>query len=532
MSGWAVISLMGITAVLLPNLYILMSLFKAPNSNWQHIQQYLLKDYLFETIWLVGWSSILTVVIGLLLAWLVAAYDFPLKRFFRWAFILPLAFPPYIAAYTYSSMLSYTGFVQVFLRNQMGIAPDQKYFNIMSMNGAIFIFTMFLFPYVYMMTKVFLERQSASLIENARLLGKNSFQIFVQVVLPVSRAAIISGVSLVIFEVLNDYGVTHYFGIQTFTNAIFRTWFGMYDIESAMRLAALLMMGIIALLVLERVLRQRLRFDMRRNRALKPIRLRGFSALGAVLFCSLIFAFSFLVPFVQLVVWAFWTYDQVLNDRFVQLLQNTLFISSIAAACIMFFATVMANVTRANRSLGSAVLSRVIAMGYSIPGAVVAIGVLAVFLALDVQLAEVYRMLGTSTQLVLSLSWVMLAVAYVIRFLAVGYGSVEVGFEKIGNRYHEASRLLGFGFTRSFFKVDLPLIKGAILTGTIMSFLEIIKELPLTLLLRPFNFDTLATKTYQYASDEQIHQAAIPALLIIGVSLIAVFIYHRLGESR
>lgn len=534
-NGWILISIIGAAIVLLPNLYILLNLFHPPNENWEHIKTYMLTDYVLNTVWIVLFTGLFTVMIGVSLAWLLTAYDFPLKRFFRWALILPLAIPPYIAAYTYSSMLSYTGVVQKSLRQFFDYQIDQKYVDIMSMEGAIFIFTMFLFPYVYIITRTFLERQSAAYIENARLLGRNSLQIFFQVVLPISRTAIIGGASLVIFEVLNDYGVTSYFGISTFSTAIFQTWFAMYDIDSAMRLAALLMTGIIGLFIIEKLLRNRKRFTSSTSKVtpLAPKKLKGFNAVASVAFCSVIFALSFFIPFIQLIAWAKLTYREMLNESLFQLVYNTLFVSIIATAVIMFLATVVANVIRIKPSRTNQLLGKMIASGYSVPGAIIAIGVLAVFLYLDQWVGGIYNSIGfEGKKFILSLSIIMLITGYIIRFLAIGFNSVEAGFEKVGKKYYEASRLLGLGMTKTFFKVDLTMIKGALLSGSILTFIEVMKELPLTLLLRPFNFETLATKTYQYANDEQIIEAAIPSLIIIVISIVSVIIFHYFGEEK
>lgn len=535
LNGWTIWSGVGTLAVLLPSLYILFGLTRKPNENWEHIRTYMLTDYAVQSLWLVIGTVTFTVMIGVTLAWLVAAHDFPLRRFFAWAFVLPLAIPPYIGAYTYGSMLSYTGSIQSFMRNQLGWTVDQAYFDIMSMKGAIFIFTMFLFPYVYLITKSFLEKQSASFIDNARLLGKNPFYIFVRVVLPLSQAAIVGGASLVAFEVLNDFGVTKHFGIQSFTAAIFKTWFGMSDVDSAIRLAALLMSFIIGLFLVERLLRRRRKYSTPTSKTspLQRRKLRGLSAF-AVFVCSMIvFSLSFLIPVLQMAVWATWTYGDVLNATFLKLTLNTVLISLVSVTVLMVLAVIAANVSRMERSVFTLVMTKIISMGYSIPGAVLSIGVLAVFISVDKQLAGVYEKLGWGTgKLVLTMSIVMLVYAYVIRFLSVGFNAVEAGFEKIGNRYSEASRLLGRGITRTFFKVDFPIIKGALFTGFILAFMEIMKELPLTLLLRPFNFETLATKAYQYASDEQIHQASIPSMLIVAVGVISVFFYHWLGEKH
>ncbi|OUB07942.1 iron ABC transporter [[Bacillus thuringiensis] serovar konkukian] len=533
MNGWVAISFISVACILLPNFFIGASLFQETNENWQHIKDYMLQDYIWNTLQLAFFTGLCTMFLGVTLAWLVAAYDFPFKKLFRWALVLPLAIPSYIAAYTYSGMMSYTGVVQSFFRNTLEWNLDQSYFDIMSINGAVFIFTITLFPYVYIITKLFLENQSASLIENARLLGKNQWQLFYQVVLPISRVAIVGGVSLVILEVLNDYGVSSYYGIQTFSTAIFQTWFGMYDVDSAIRLAALLMVGVIAFLLIEKLLRSRQKFSLTtsKTRFLTPIPLKGWKGTLASLYCLVIFAFAFAIPVIQMISWSFLTYDKVITAEFIDLIQNTVFVAFIATAIIISLSLVIANVCRLQKNGASNVLTKLVSIGYSIPGAVLAIGVLTLFIAVDKGLSSFYQWMDTDRKLVLSLSIVMVIFAYVIRYLAIGFNSIEAGFEKVGTKYYEASRILGYGMTKTFFKIDLPLMKGAIISGFILTFIDIMKELPLTLILRPFNFDTLATKTHQYASDEQIYEASIPALCIIFISMVSVYIFNRVDKK-
>jgi iron(III) transport system permease protein len=533
MNGWLMISLLGAVVVVLPLLYIFASLFQTPNENWLQIKQYLLKDYLIGTITLILFTCLLTTIVGVALAWLVAAYEFPFKRYFRWALMLPLAIPPYIAAYTYGNMFSYTGVVQKLLRS-IGVTPIPSMVDMLSMRGAVFVFTMFLYPYVFMIVRSFLERQSASYIENARLLGRRPVSIFFHVVLPLSRPAIVGGVMLVLFEVLSDYGVTSYFGIQTFSTAIFQTWFGMYDVESAMRLASWLMIGVAGLFAAERLLRRHRAYSATtgKMRPLVPQQLRGFSALAAVCFCFAVFSMSFLIPVVQLLIWAKWTYRDVLKADFVELAFHTISLAAIATAIIMIVAVMAANASRLQGGWLGYGLSRVLTAGYSIPGAIIAIGVLGVFLALDQWLVSIYKNFAlNAAPPVVSLSLSMLIIAYVIRFMATGYNASEAGFEKIGMKYNEASRMLGFGIWETFFKVDVPLIRGALLTGFLLTFVEIVKELPLALLLRPFNFETLATRAYQFAGDERIQEASVPSLFIIGISLISVFVIHQVGKK-
>ncbi|AIQ14392.1 iron ABC transporter [Paenibacillus durus] len=532
LSGWRIVSLAGAAVILLPILFVLLSIFNPPNGNWVQIRQYLVKDYIAQTVQLTLTVAVLTALLGVTLAWLTAVYDFPGKQFFRWALILPLAIPPYIAAFTYSTMFSYTGVVQTTLRNRFGMVPNQELITVSSMRGAVLVFTLFLFPYVYLITKSFLEKQSASYIENARLLGRSGLSIFLRIALPLSRPAIAGSISLVIFEVLSDYGVTSYFGIQTVSTAIFQTWFGMYDADSAMRLAAWLMMIVIGLFLVEMLLRKRRAYSSTtsKSRPLVPRRLTGVPGWAAGLLCAIVWCAAFLFPLMQLIVWAGWTFDSMWNAGLFRLIYQTLFVAVVSTLIIMIFSLIAAGANR-TRSTASFVLSKAITAGYSMPGAIIAIGVLVVFLKLDKVWAAFHHQLTLGgIPLVLSLTLAMLIAGYVIRFMATGYNAVEVGFEKMGRKYTEASRMLGHGMTATFFKVDLPLIKGAVMSGCLLTFVEICKELPLALILRPFNFETLTTKAYRYASDEQIFEAAIPSLLIIGISLISVYVMHYLDR--
>ncbi|MEH7253710.1 iron ABC transporter permease [Neobacillus niacini] len=530
-NGWWIISLIGAVVILLPILFVFSSIFQEPTENWLHIRQYLLKNYVSNTIILVVLTAIFTSFLGVTLAWLIAAYDFPLKRFFRWGLILPLSIPTFIAAYTYRTMLGFTGVVQSTLRNHFNYHINAEWLTISGIRGAVFIFTLFLFPYVYIITRAFLESQSTSYIENARLLGRKPLAVFFKVVLPLSRPAIVGGTILVIYEVLGDYGVTSFFGIHTISTAIFQTWFGMYDVNSAMRLAAWLMVIIIGMFFLERFLRQRRRYHLsNKSRTLVPMKLTGIAGTAAFMYCGIIFLLGFLIPFIQLIAWAKMTFHKVWDASFFTLIYQTVYVGVIATFLILVLAVVVANVCRSHSTF-SFILSKFVTAGYSIPGPIIAIGVLAMFITFDNWLAPVYSFMGMGdSPLILSLSLIMLIVGYFIRFMATGFNATEVGFEKVGTKYMEASRMLGLGVTKTFFKVDLPLIKGSLISGFILTFVEICKELPLALLLRPFNFETLATKTFQYANDEQIHEASISSLLIIVISILSVIIFQTVGK--
>lgn len=533
-NSWAILSFVLVLIIILPSLFIAIQFFTQPSENWQHIKEYLLTDYIYNTFVIVFFTGIITTLLGISMAWFIAAYNFPFKKFFKWGMILPLAIPPYIGAYTYHGILNYTGIIQSTLRNSFDIEVSQKYFNIMNIPGAIFIFSSFLFPYVFIITRSFLERQSSSLIENARLLGRNSVEIFFLIVLPISRGAIIGGVSLVILEVLNDYGVVKYFGIPTFSTAIFQTWFGMGDIGSAIKLSVILMSFVVIILIIEKLLRGRKKYSFTNSkvRPLQAIPLTGIRAWGMFGYFFIIFLLTFLIPFVQLIQWTILTYKQILNEEFLILIWNSTLVAFIAAFLIVSIALIIGNFNRLSHGILPTFFSKIVILGYSIPGAVIAIGVLILFIALDQQIYSIYQLFEQQPTLILSVSIVMLIFAYIIRFLAVGYNSIESGFSKIGLSFTEAARTLGMNITQTFFKVDLKMISGAVFGGFILAFIEILKELPLTMILQPFNFYTLATKAFQYAGNEMIHEAALASLIIILVSGMSIYFFHKVSEKE
>ncbi|MBM7571241.1 ABC transporter permease [Aquibacillus albus] len=531
---WALLSTMFIVIILLPSVLVARYFFAEPNDNWFHIKEYLLLDIVSNTVLLMVATGIFTTAIGISLAWIITVYTFPFRNFFKWGLVLPLAIPPFIGAYTYQGILDYTGIIQATLRNNFDVYVEQKYFNIMNMEGTIFIFTMFLYPYMYVITKSFLENQSASIIENARLLGASSFGVFFKVVLPISRAAIIGGVSIIMLEVINDYGVVKYFGIQTFITAIFQTWSGMSDLDSAFKLAGTLMVLVIIILLLEKLVRGRKRYSYSTSKIspIQPKLLKGMKSYLAFGYCLTVFGFAFFIPFIQLLIWATMTYDKVVDKEFLTLIKNSFLVAAIAAVIIVLVGVIIANHTRIYQGLFAKLISKITVLGYSIPGAVIAISVITVFIALDKFLYAIFATFHIDPIIIFRTSIVMLITAYVIRFLAVGYNSIEAGFEKVGNTFTEASRTLGVSTMKTFLQVDVLMVKGAIFGGFILVFVDILKELPLTMLLQPFNFSTLATKAFRYASDEMVNEAASASLLIIFMSSICIFFFHKVLEKE
>ncbi|WP_422124429.1 ABC transporter permease [Planococcus sp. X10-3] len=531
---WTVGAVIIIILLFLPNLTIVTGLFTPSNENWEHMKEFVLWGFVTNSLILTVATAFFTIMIGLSLAWLIAQYDFPMRRFLKWALILPLSIPPFIGAYTYHGMLSYTGVVQTTLRDDLGIAVNPAFFDIMNLPGAIFIYTMFLYPYVYSITQVYLSQQSASLIESTRILGKGPWKTFFQVVLPISRISIIAGASLVVLEVLNDYGVVKYYGVQTFTTAIFQTWFGLGDIETSIKLAASLMGFVILILMIEKLLRGRRQYSYSTTkvRPLPLIKLSGWKAAAATGYGFGILSLAFFIPVAQLIDWTILTFGTIPMDEFMSYVKNSVFVAGLSATLIIVFALIVGNFARLVRGRLGKLLPRLTVLGYSIPGAVIAVAVVTAFIGLDRFLAPIYVWAGFSTTLLLSVSIVLLITAYIIRFFAIGYNSIETGYDKIGTDFRDASRILGFGVTKTFFKVDMPMMKGAIISGFILVFIDVLKEIPLTLILRPFNFDTLSTKAFQYASDEKIMEASQASLLIIGISALAIVFFYKFLERE
>lgn len=531
--GWFLLTAVIIALLLIPNINIIINLFGEASENWEHVRDYLLLNYFQNSLILVIASGFLTALLGALLAWIIAAYDFPGRNFLSWGLILPLAIPPYIGAYIYQGMFSYTGPLQSLLRNEVQLKISQHYFDFMNIRGALFIYTVFLFPYVFLMTKAFLAKQSASLLESSRLLGKSDSTIFLKIILSLSRGAVVAGSSLVMMEVLNDYGVVKYFGISTFTTAIFKSWFGMGDLPTAVRLAVMAMLVIFVVLFIEKLMRggRRYSYSTSNVRPLKRRELKGGKKILAQLFTYAVFTAGFLLPIAQLIYWSFLSRGgellETLNFAF-----HSFLTGGGSALLILAAAVIVASTARMSSNFVSNILARITILGYSIPGAVIAVGILLFMLQLDQLFIYLNSRFGLEIDFLLSSTLIMLIFAYAVRFMGIAFNSVNSGYEKIGESYFEAARTLGKGVTESFFKVDLPMLKPALMSGFLLVFIEIMKELPLTMILRPFNFDTLATKAFEYASDEMIYRAADLSLVLIFFSAAAIYLITHQKRRR
>lgn len=530
-SGWTLAALLSIALLSLPLMVIVVGVFLPSSETWSHVASTVLSDYIVNSLRLVLGAGVLALVIGVSTAWLVTAFDFPGRRLFEWALILPLAVPAYIAAYTYAGMFGVTGPLQLFVRTVIpSLADEFLYVNIMNIGVVTLIFGFVLYPYVYLVTRASFARQSATLLEVSRTLGRGPASTFLRVALPLARPAMAAGVGLVAMEVLNDYGAVKYFGVPTFTTGIFRSWFGLGDLSSAIRLSGMLMLFVLALLALERSQRGRAAFSggQASERPLLRARLTGRRGALAFAVCAVPVLIGFAIPVAQLGYWAFSTAPSVVDLSFVRLMGNTFLLAGAAAALCVAVAVLLTYASRLNPRPWLRRLSRVTVLGYSMPGAVVAVGVLVPFAWLDHRVDGVmYSAFGVPTGLLLSGTLVALIFAYAVRFMAVAFLPVESGFTRICGRVDDAARSLGATPSCALRKISLPLLRGTLLGAVILVFVDVLKELPLTLILRPFNFDTLATRAYQLATDELIAVSANYALVIIVAGIIPVVLLNR-----
>lgn len=526
---------MVVALIALPLIIIAFYLLNPSGGSWVGQLSTIRGEAITNSIILVIGVGALALLFGVSTAWVVSNYNFPGRRFFSWGLILPLTIPSYIAAFTYAGIFDYTGPVQRFFRYAFGAETAQGlYIDVMTMGWLIVLLAAVLYPYVYVSSKAAFSMQTTNFIEASRSLGLSRTKTFLKVALPMARPAIFGGLFLVVMEVLNDYGAMDYYGIPTFTTEIFRHWFGRNDLDGAIRLAGILLVVVFILISTERWQRGRAKFsESSKPRPLERTKLRGSKALFAFSICALPFLIGFAIPVAQLLSWVIDTAGEVMNTKFFILAWNSCLLAFIAVCCIVGVAILIVYAKRLNHGRIGKLLSRVAVIGYSIPGAIIAIGVLVPALFLNRSVVEFFNdTLGVSGKFVLTQTVIVVIFAYIVRFLAVAFNPVDAGFEKAGKNLDEASRSLGASPLRSLFKIHFPLLKPAIIGAAILVFVDILKELPLTLILRPVNFNTLATEAFNLAKEEQVAEAANSALVIIVVGIIPIFLLNRLIQRQ
>ncbi len=526
-------SLVVLAALLLamPVLVVLGFVFVPSGDVWSHLAATVLNDYICNSLLLMLGVSVGTLLLGVSTAWLTTMCHYPGRSIFEWALLLPMAMPAYIIAYTYTGMLDFAGPVQTLLRDLTGWGFGDYWFpEIRSLNGAVLMLTLVLYPYVYLLSRSAFLSQSVCVLDVSRTLGNGPWRTFFSVALPLARPAIIAGLSLALMETLADYGTVQYFGVSTFTTGIFRTWFGMGSAAAAAQLAAGLLVFVFALIVLERYSRRRARYHhtSRRHQDLRRFQLTGGKACLAFLFSFSVLLFGFLLPAGQLLSWTVTVADEVIDARFLQMLFNSLQLATFAAVLALILALLMAYGQRLYPGKAINYAVRLAGMGYAVPGAVIAVGVMIPLAGFDNTLDSWTRQtFDYSTGLLLSGTLFAVLFAYLCRFLAVALQTVESGLGRITPSMDEAGLSFGYRPIAMLRSVHIPMLKGSLFTALLLVFVDVLKELPATLILRPFNFNTLAVRAYELASDERLAEAAPAALAIVVAGIVPVILLSR-----
>lgn len=539
--GWSALSLAAVAVAILIAVPIVSVganlLLGGSGGTWRHLASTVLGDYIANTLILCAGVGIGVVVVGVSTAWLVSIHDFPGRRLFEWTLVLPLAVPAYVMAYAYTDLLQFVGPVQSALREAFGWRGGQYWFpDIRTVGGACVVFVFVLYPYVYLLARAaFLERASG-ILEVGRSLGLGPWANFFRISLPLARPAIAAGTALALMETLADYGAVTYFGVPTFTSGIYRAWFSLGDRVAAAQLAAMLLAFVALVLFLERFSRGKARFNNTtgRRRPMPGYRLHGIKAAGAVAACMVPLAIGFLIPAGTLLHMALSEGDAQFGERFLHLARNSFLLAVATAFAAVVFAVLLAYAVRMTGRLLPRIANRIVGLGYAVPGSVIAVGILIPVTRLDNWLAQgVLAATGHNPGLLLTGGIAALVYAYLVRFLAVSLHTVETSLAKITGAMDDAARSLGYGHAETLWRVHLPLLRGSLLTAGLLVFVDVMKELPATLVMRPFNFDTLATQAFTLASDERLTEASSAALTIVAVGVLPLIVISwQIAHSR
>ena len=519
--------------LLSPIISIIFSSFENTFSLWEHLFKTRLKFYLYNTFILMLGVGFTTLFIGVTLAWLICKYDFFMRNVLEWALLLPLALPSYIVAYCYTDFFEYSGFLQTSIRELFNFNSPNDYFfpEIRSLGGAIFVISFVLYPYIYLITKVAFKSTPSSLFELAELNGKNQFY---YVALPLAKPAIIAGLSLVLMETVSDFGTVDFFAVETITLGIFNLWLGMNNLAGASQLALIGFFFIMILLAFELSARKKQKFN--------DTKIRGYNGLNQKIsihhnififfICIIPIIFGFIIPVLILLENSISYFDTQNLHNLILITKNSFFISFVATLIIILTTILLTIGLKFQGFKGLSFLSTIAGIGYAFPGVILALGSLFFLSSLETSINALLLFLDINQNLVLIGSFYILIFTYVCRFNAVAFGAINSGINRLPPNMVEASLTLGNSFWYSLKKVLYPIIKPSILTAAILTFVDIVKELPITLLLRPLNFETLATYVYQFASDEMLGRASAAALIIVLIGLIPILFINNLMSKK
>lgn len=529
--GWLLLAML-LFFVLAPIVSLIMLALGDAGDVWPHLVRTVLPRAVVTTAQMMLGVGILTVLIGVSTAWLVTMCRFPGRRFFQWALLVPLAIPTYIVAYTSVELLDYTGPAQSVIRWLFGFTSARDYWfpEIRSLGGAIVVMSLVLYPYVYLTTRATFMLQSACSLDVSRTLGAGPMRLFFTVALPLARPAIVVGATLAMMECLNDIGAVEFFGVKTLTFSVYDTWLNRSSLAGAAQISSVMLVVVLLLLWLERHGRRNQRYHVttRRYQALPSYWLQGWRSWAAIITCSLPILLGFILPTMVLLRSSFYHWEDNLSAEFVQACFNSLGLALAAALLTASIGTALAYLARIQDKGYVTAITRLSSIGYAVPGTVLAVGILIPVAMLDNWIASTLKSwFGIAAGLILLSSGVAMLYAYCVRFMAMSYGAGETGLQRISTNMEAAARTLGRTPFQTLVSIDLPLIRPALVSGALLVFVDVMKELPATILLRPFNFDTLATLVYGQASLEAFEKGSLAALAIVAVGIVPVILLSR-----
>jgi iron(III) transport system permease protein len=531
--GWRLATFAIVLLIVVPLTVVLTSLLSPEREIWQHLAEHVLPGLLANTFKMVLGVAAGVTLLGVSLAWLTAACDFPGRKFFSWALLLPLAVPAYVTAFVFVAWLDFTGPVQTLLRTAFG--SSAWFPGIRSGGGVVLVMTLALYPYVYLLARNAFLTQGRSALEAAQSLGCSRAEGFFRIALPMARPWIMGGLMLALMETLADFGTVAVFNYDTFTTAIYKTWFGLFSLSGASQLASVLVLLVFALILLEQLSRSRLRYAQAgRHTQSERIRLAGWRSGLASGFAATVLLTAFVLPVAQLVLWSASIFAQDFDQRYLGFLWHSLSLGAIAAGLTVACALVLAYAQRRHTDPWTRIAVRIATLGYAVPGPVLAVGIIIPLAWLDNQLIHLSKtLLGHDPGLLLQGTLLVMLPAYLTRFLAVGYNPVESAMQRITRNLDEAARTFGVSGLQMLRRVHLPMLRGGLFSAAALVFVDVMKEMPITLMTRPFGWDTLAVRIFEMTSEGEWERAALPAvaLVLAGLLPIALLVRHTEPHS-
>jgi len=527
--GWGPLRALAIAALtLLPLLVVLASFFEPQPEVWAHLTEYVLPGVLWNTAVLILGVGAGVLLLGVPLAWLTAVCDFPGRRFFTWSLMLPLAMPAYVLAFVQVGLLDFTGPVQTLLRTWFG--SSSWFPPIRSTGGVVLVLTLAFYPYVYLLARNAFITQGLRAIEAAQALGYTRAQAFWKVALPMARPWIAGGMTLALMETLADFGSVSIFSFDTFTTAIYKAWFSLFNLPAASQLASLLVLFVLVLAVIDQRLRHNRRYAAKSFSPLR-ITLQGGARWGAVVFCGVVLAMAFVVPLIQLLIWARSVWQEDFDTRYPLFLLHSVWLGGVAAAVVTVLGLVLSAIRQHHKDWMTQFIVRLATLGYAIPGTVLAVGVFIPVAWLDNYLVGAAQWAGWGVSQILKGSLLVMLLALSARFLAVAFQPIDAAMQRITRNQGNAARSLGLSPRQVLLRLQLPMVRGGLLTAALIVFVDVMKEMPITLMTRPFGWDTLAVRVFEMTSEGMWDRAALPSLAIVLAGLLPVILLVRKSES-